>query len=410
MISKPIALPLPLAGLLALAVAMGIGRFAFTPVLPMMQADQGLSLADGGWLASANYLGYLVGALVATRLPWAPAALLHRGLWTVVLTTAAMGVTSHWALWLLWRFLAGVASAWVMVGTAALCIARLNAVGRAEQGGLVFAGVGCGIAFAGLACMMLVLAHASSSQAWLFLGLVALCGLVGASTLWRQSAPALGADNSTRTTDTEAPAPESPRAASQPAAPTGTPQPSGLHWGLIWCYGVYGFGYILPATFLPAQARLLVPDPLLFSLAWPVFGLASAISTLIASRLLRRYTRCQIWAGAQVMMAAGVLMPVWFHNLTAILVAAICVGAAFMVITMVGLQEAQAKVAGPLAKTQIAAMTASFAVGQLVGPLFFSFTHLWFGADLSLALVLGAVGLLAGAIPILRLQGARGHA
>ncbi len=395
MISRPIALPLPLAGLLALAVAMGIGRFAFTPVLPMMQADQGLSLADGGWLASANYLGYLVGALVAARLPWPSTALLHRGLWTVVLTTAAMGVTSHWGAWLLWRFLAGVASAWVLVGTAALCIARLSAIGRAEQGGVVFAGVGCGIAFAGLACMMLVLGHASSSQAWLWLALAALIGLAGASMLWRQ-------------TDGGIADPVSTHRPAQAAAPPDTDARTRLHWGLIWCYGIFGFGYILPATFLPAQARLLVPDPLLFSLAWPVFGLASAASTLIASRLQRRCSRRQIWAGAQAVMAIGVLMPVWVHSLWAILAAAVCVGSTFMVITMVGLQEAQAMVAGPLAKTQMAAMTASFAVGQLLGPLFFSLTHLWFDADLGLALVLGAVGLLAGAIPILRLQGARG--
>jgi len=138
-----------------------------------------------------------------------------------------------------------------------------------------------------------------------------------------------------------------------------------------------------------------------------VFGVASAVATLIAGRLLRRYTRCEIWAGAQVVMAVGVLMPVWIHSLAAILVAAICVGGTFMAITMVGLQEAQARVAAPWVKTQIAAMTASFAVGQLVGPLFFSLTHLWFDAGLELALVLGAAGLVAGVIPILRLQGGR---
>src|SRR5262245_50155557 len=42
------------AGLIALAVGMGIGRFAFTPILPMMQRDAGLSIAHGAWLASAN--------------------------------------------------------------------------------------------------------------------------------------------------------------------------------------------------------------------------------------------------------------------------------------------------------------------------------------------------------------------
>ena len=56
-------------GLAALAVAMGIGRFAFTPVLPMMQGEGRLTLAQGGWLASANYVGYLAGALLAMFVP-----------------------------------------------------------------------------------------------------------------------------------------------------------------------------------------------------------------------------------------------------------------------------------------------------------------------------------------------------
>ncbi len=387
-------IPLPLAGLLALAVAMGIGRFAFTPVLPMMQADLGLSLAQGGWLASANYLGYLLGALLVTHMNWTPAMLLQRGLWLVVLTTAAMGLDTHWAGWLMWRLLAGVASAWVMIGTASLCIARLNALGKAEHSGIVFAGVGCGITFAGLACMGLTLLSASAASAWLWLAAAALMGLLGASTLWHSpehTQPSLTVEPA------PTPAPDSEASMLNTATPA-------LHWGLILCYGVYGFGYILPATFLPAQARLLIPDPWLFSLAWPVFGLASAGSTLIASRLARRFSRPQIWAGAQVMMAVGVLMPAIWHSLTAILIAAICVGSSFMVITMVGLQEAQATVGAARAKHQIAAMTASFALGQLVGPIFFSLTHAWFGAPLEFALILGALGLLIGAAPILRLD------
>jgi len=403
MASRPFRVPLHLAGLLALAVAMGIGRFAFTPVLPMMQADLGLSLAQGSWLASANYLGYLLGALLVTHLSWQPAALLRRGLWLVVLMTAAMGLDNHWLGWLAWRLLAGVASAWVLIGTSALCIARLNASGQTERSGVVFAGVGCGIAFAGLACMGLTLVGTTASHAWLWLAAAALGGLLGASTLWRTAgtAPAAalpaGAVSPTSAGGTAA---LKTMAADGATAHTAPP----LHWGLILCYGVYGFGYILPATFLPAQARLLVPDPWLFSLAWPVFGLAGAVSTVVASRLTRRYTRPQIWAGSQVVMAVGVLAPAVWHALPAILLAACCVGSTFMVITMVGLQEAQAAVGQAGAKRQMAAMTASFALGQLIGPIFFSLTHAWFGASLEFALVLGTLGLLAGAIPILRLS------
>lgn len=388
-------IPLPLAGLLALAVAMGIGRFAFTPVLPMMQADLGLTLAQGGWLASANYLGYLVGALMVTHLSWPPARLLRWGLWLVVLTTAAMGIDTHWAGWLAWRLLAGVASAWVLIGTAALCITRLNASGQTARGGVVFAGVGCGITFAGLACLGLTVMGTSSSQAWLWLAAAALLGLLGASMLWRQPAGSSTAAGSAGSASPHRLPDDNPQSASV------TPP---LHWGLILCYGVYGFGYILPATFLPAQARLLVPDPWLFSLAWPVFGLAGALSTLVASRLALRFTRPQVWAGAQIVMAVGVLAPALWHDLAAILIAALCVGSTFMVITMVGLQEAQATVGTAGAKRQMAAMTASFALGQLIGPLFFSLTHQWFGAPLEFALVLGSLGLVAGALPILRLD------
>src|SRR6188474_2811525 len=97
------------AGLAALAVAMGIGRFAFTPILPMMQVDAGLSVAAGGWLASANYLGYLVGALSATRVRLAVPVAIRAALLAIALTTLAMGVTEHFALWVVLRTLSGVA-------------------------------------------------------------------------------------------------------------------------------------------------------------------------------------------------------------------------------------------------------------------------------------------------------------
>lgn len=386
--------PLPLAGLLALAVAMGIGRFAFTPILPLMQADAGLTLAQGGWLASANYLGYLVGALTITRITWSAETLLRAGLWLVVLTTAAMGLDGSWAGWLAWRFLAGLASGWVMVSTAALCIARLASAGKPMQSGIVFSGVGCGIMFAGLACIGLALLEQNSSRIWLWMSAAALAGLLGASMMWRDPAPA------------------SPPAAPPRAEPTGASAPPAtsdqgtgrLHWGLIVCYGFFGFGYILPATFLPAQARLLIQDPLIFGLTWPVFGLAAAVSTLITAQLSRFYSQLQIWLGAQVVMAIGVFMPVVWNSLAALLIAAICVGGTVLSITAAGLQEAQVVVGPTAARKQMAAMTASFALGQLIGPLFFSSINSLFGVSLNFALLLGAALLALGLWPLARLQ------
>lgn len=386
--------PMTIAGFLALAVAMGIGRFAFTPILPMMQTDFGLSLAQGGWLASSNYLGYLLGALIAAHVSWSAATLLRIGLWLVVISTAIMGIDTHWAGWLIWRLAAGIASAFVLIGTSALCISKLNAAGKSQQSGLIFSGVGSGIAFAGFVCMGLYILDTSSAQAWLSLAIVAYVGLIFAASLWHTK-------NQTEPTGSNPTSTEQP-AASRPNTKQNSKTP--LHWGLILCYGFFGFGYILPATFIPAQAKTLVSDPLLFSLAWPIFGIACALSTIIASRLSGYYSRRQIWAAAHIIMATGVLAPVVWESLVSIIIAAICVGSTIMVITMVGLQEGQATIGNAGAKRQIAAMTASFALGQFIGPIFFSMTHEWFGAPMELSLILGAIFLLASVIPILKMK------
>src|SRR4051812_19059208 len=106
-------------GLLALASAMGIGRFSLTPILPLMQQDAHLTLAVGGWLATANYVGYLGGAVICILMTPRPAVAIRWGLAGVGLTTLLMGFSEWPALWLALRFLAGVASAFVLVGTSA---------------------------------------------------------------------------------------------------------------------------------------------------------------------------------------------------------------------------------------------------------------------------------------------------
>ncbi|MBT0963968.1 YbfB/YjiJ family MFS transporter [Denitromonas iodatirespirans] len=369
------ALRVALAGALALAVAMGIGRFAFTPMLPMMQVDAGLSLTGGGWLASANYLGYLVGALSAGRLALVPSQLFRGGLLAVVLSTAAMAVGDSFVLWLIWRFVAGVASAWVLVATASLALARLGAMGRPQLAGGVFAGVGLGVAAAGLVCMGLAAMGVSSEPAWLALAGIAA---VGAALVWRP----LGA-----TTATEHGGVAPPRAQAS-------------FWHLSLAYGLLGFGYILPATFLPAQARALIADPTVFGWVWPVFGAAAAASTLLASRFAHQLGRRQLWALAHAVMAVGVALPVVSGGLWALVLAAMCVGGTFMVITMTAMQEARA-VAGAAAPRLIADMTAAFALGQLLGPMVVSLTGA-LALPIEWPLSLAAFGLLFGAALLMR--------
>ena len=252
-------------GMLGLAAAMGIGRFAFTPLMPLMQAHSDLSLAQGGWLAAANYAGYLAGALWCVSANPSPGAAARVGLAGVALSTLAMGLTGEFKWWLIWRFVAGVASALALVGISAWALPLLARGERAHWAGWVFSGVGAGILAAGIVSLVIAVRGIAPSTGWLLLGAAAT--LILALT-WR----GLSASQATPTTN----------------ATTRTERFTADAWLLIGCYGIFGFGYIIPATYLPSLARHLLADPAVFGWTWPVFGVAAAASTAIASLILRR--------------------------------------------------------------------------------------------------------------------------
>ena len=363
-----------LAGLVALAVAMGIGRFAFTPILPMMQADAGLTLVQGGWLASANYAGYLAGALWATatppRSPWSA----RLGLAVIAAVTLAMGLVHHMAAWLVLRTAAGFASAWVLVYVSAWSLEKLAPLGRPFLSGVVYAGVGSGVAAAGLACLALMTRGASSNSAWILLGVASFAALAALMPVFgRTSAPARAGREAKLW--------------------------SGPALRLVACYGAYGFGYIIPATFLPAMARDLLDDPVLFGWAWPVFGATAAASTLAVATMGGRVGHRRVWFACHLVMALGVAAPLLLPPLAGIVAAAVCVGGTFVVVTMVGLQEAR-RVAGAGAARLIGALTAAFAAGQIVGPAFAS-AALASGASLHGTLAAAAIVLVLSAFALL---------
>lgn len=368
---------------IALAVAMGVGRFAFTPMLPLMVRDGLLGGDAGAWLAASNYLGYLLGAMVTSRLPVQPATLLGGSLVGIAALTAAMGMTHSLPVWMLLRFAAGVLSAWALVATSSWTLERLALIGRSNLAGVVYAGVGLGIALTGVFCLVAAQPGMSADRLWLELAVLAVAAIAVPLVLTRRQPP-------------------TPAMHATPAAPVGTAtgrsMPAGSI-GLVVCYGLFGFGYILPATFLPVLARQLVDDPQVFGWAWPLFGLAAALSTLVTAWGLKNVDRLRVWAVSHVLMAGGALLPSLWLSLTSIVLAALLVGGTFMVITMLGLQEARAR--APTNPTAILArMTAAFALGQLAGPLVSAtLGHLPAGhtAALNHTLQLAALGLMLSA-------------
>jgi MFS family permease len=289
------------------------------------------------------------------------------------LATLAMGFTGGFMAWAMLRTLAGIASAWVLIAVSVRCLELLAPLRRPMLNGVVFAGVGTGITFAGLLCIVLMHYGAGSAWAWISSGMLALLASVIA-------VPVLGRGGDTRPADSD-PAPADAR-----------------RWNreftrLVLCYGATGFGYIIPATFLPVMAKQAIADPALFGWSWPVFGAAALASTLAAAARPAALGNRSLWVASHFIMALGVVLPVAVSGLAGILLSALLVGSTFVVITMAGMQEAR-QVAGAHAQRLMAAMTAAFALAQVAGPLFAS---VLLGADGSFSTALLFAGALLAA-------------
>jgi len=338
-----------LVGLVSLALAMGIGRFAFTPLLPMMREDGLVNITDGGLLASVHLLGYWLGAVFAAKIPCPPKTMLRLSLLAIGVGTLGMGVTDDFTVWLILRWICGVCSAWTLVLVSNYYIKHLAENGGAEYQGWVFSGVGGGILIAGLGCLAFMVNQIGSSLSWQIMGVLSLIAICGVFFGMGREIPAVRLVIHHR---------ESQR--------------SPLDWRTVVAYGAMGIGYIIPATYLPVMAREIVQSPLIFGWSWPVFGAAAFVSTLLAARFQKRYSNRQIWAASQVVMAIGLLLPAIHPHILTIITAGLCVGGTFMIITMTGMKEAH-RIAPPQdVMRHIAVMTASFATGQMIGPVFAS--------------------------------------
>ena len=338
---------LALGGLLSLAAAMGIGRFVYTPVLPFMIAQVPLSKADGGLIASANFLGYLVGALAASSgsLPGS------RRMWFIgsLIASSALSFAMAWTdsipVFMLLRFLAGLASAFAFVFSAALILDRLAQAGRPGLSALYFSGVGAGIAGSALIVSGLAVMGADWQGLWTGCGVISLALTV--LIAWM-------VPGATET------APPAPARTGPRRLPAGLPQ-------LIAAYGLFGIGYVVTATFIAVIARsdpaLATAEPYL----WLIVGLAAAPSIFIWNRIADRTGVPRAYALACVIEACGVALSVTATGPAGILLAAFLLGITFMGITALGLIEARRLSTGDPRRT-IALMTASFGLGQMLGP------------------------------------------
>ncbi|MFA7666315.1 MAG: YbfB/YjiJ family MFS transporter [Burkholderiaceae bacterium] len=337
-----------LAGACTLALVMGIGRFAYTPMLPPMLEGGGLSLAGAGIVASANFLGYLAGALLATQARFVAHRVrgLRIGIVISILSTAAMAIAAGTAGWALLRFVAGMASAFVLVYASGMILDLAARTARPMLGSMLYSGVGAGIAMSALLVFAGRSAGLGAGPLWLLTG--ALAALL-AIPPWQRLTDA-GSDPAV--------------VARQQPAPAGA---SPAMRRLIAGYGCLGFGYVITATFIVVMVRRL-PDAATWELwVWLTVGLAGAPSNWLWARIAARTGPYRAIVAAFILEAIGVALAAVGSSPATILVGAVLLGGTFMAISALGLAAARELAPGRSDQT-IAKMTVAFSVGQIAGP------------------------------------------
>lgn len=373
------ALRIALSGFIVLVVAMGIGRFAFTPQVPLMIADGQMTLTGAGLVAAMNYLGYLIGAWDAMRAHRGVEGRLYAGIYgAVALTLLSAFIDNAWLHGAL-RLVIGCMSGWALVLTAAWTNERLAHAGKPGLSAAVFAGPGAGIVLSGLLAVWIHAKALSATDGWVMYGLLAMV-LVAFIARW-------------------------------------LPKPGELHRSgvkteplqltpnlkrLVWSYSLAGYGYILPATFLSQMATHRFPDSVFAQFIWPIFGAASVvgIALSIATRNVgHSYQRLAIVLWLQ---GAGVLAAWLLPGICGLAVGALLVGGGFLCAVQLSLLYGR-ELAPEHTRYMAGLLTTGYAIGQLVGPVT-SALSTWLTQQLEPALGIAAVALLAGGALVWRPQ------
>ena len=383
------------AGIVALAVAMGIGRFAFTPLLPMMLADRVIDLPSASWLASANYLGYMLGALLCTVQPWLwrkfqiaqpvnISFMVRIGLAATVVLTLGMALQFSFA-WPWMRFAAGVASAFVFVYTSGWCLAQLAQLKLPTMGALIYTGPGCGIVLSGLAASAMVHLRWSAATGWVIFGVLAA---FLTAAVWRVFRPHRVSPVATPT--------------KAPVTAVWLPRAHGSAETtmLAIAYGLSGFGYIITATFLPVIARQALPGSPWLDLFWPIFGVGVIAGATIASRIRSVGDLRLRLAVCYAIQATGIVTSLLNPNLLGFALGSLLTGLPFTAISFFGMQEAR-RMRPDQAQSTMGLLTALYGLGQVLGPPMVArlLSHSSTLAEgFSLSLEIAATALVMGAV------------
>ena len=336
------------AGIFSLLLVLGVARFAYTPLLPLMQQQAGLGVAEAGWLAAINYAGYLSGALIASLISdlVLKDKLYRIGLVVAIISTAVMGMTTDLTVWALSRYFAGLSSAAGMLLGTGLILNWLIRHNHRSELGIHFAGIGLGIAGCSVAVLLFTPALDWREQWFAFTAIG--CLLLIPALAWLPPPDRTGLTASGQKMVDNPPSPLFMR----------------IFMAAYFCAGV---GYVVSATFIVAIVNKLPGLEGQGNWVFLAIGIGAAPACINWDLIARRTGDLNALILAAILQIIGILLPVMVGGLFATLFGALLFGGTFigmvsLVLTMAGryYPTRPAKMMGK--------MTLSYGAAQILGP------------------------------------------
>lgn len=341
-----------LLGMLSLFIVMAIGRFSYTPVLPFMQKATHLSNQDAGLLATINYLGYLIGAMIPTFLIMKSKVIdLKIYLLINIISVLLMGFTHDFVTWNILRFVAGITSGTVFVLASNVVLESLNKGGKSHLSGFLYSGVGIGI-FTSSIFVQLYTDSETWASTWIILGVASLVMGSVVIFLMKDIKEPINLENKNLNVNNKSEA--------------------YTKWFMVFfsiAYLLEGAGYIVTGTFLVAIVESIPNLKEYAALSWMFVGLAAIPSCILWSILGNKIGFIKAIYLAFILQFIGVILPVFSHNTVSLIISSCLFGGTFLGLTTLFMSRGQlmSAISG---KNLVALLTFIYSLGQVIAPYF----------------------------------------
>ena len=365
---------LALVGIGVVAITGGLGRFAYTPIIPYMQTTLNISSADIGLLASSNYLGYLIGSIIPLVYSFAnkQRLTLYLSVFVSIITLGLMGTTGEFYIFSLLRFFQGISGAIGLVIATNLIFSQITDTGRIDLRLAHISGFGVGMFLSAIAIWICSMFELQWNYQWFVIAI--LCLILTIPIIF------------------------SPLEKGSEASIDPSSHSNRLSLGFVGIsvgYFFFGFGYIIFGTFI---AALAVNTPALENIqhaSWIVVGV-SAMPAIFVWQAISKFTGNHISLALSCFTcSAGILTLYFFDGVGASLFACLAYGIGVIGIVGLVLMEGKIRHSGSI-KFAVAFLTTTFSIGQITGPYISGLMIDFFGDYENAMLLSGCSLLMAG--------------